>query len=491
MQALERKLSTAQSKYQDFEDVVVQLERDKAANDRQMESNRKQLESEIAKRKQLEHTLTTQKTEIIRLKDLNIKLDRDLNKALTDLKAREWEVKQLEAKQDKTIVEHVHVLEEAKRVTDKQLAEAQLELQRQAAYIRSLEKSKTRLTTEAEDLVREREREQAELRTRAKAIRAQEEKVARAAAEVEAEKRAREAAELQARRFQNELKIAQVQVEDVSHQLLTTQKAKDNLETELQRLADDTDSSNSLAKLQRQYESRITQLEQQLEDTQISNGAAMRIKEHVDRQHQEIRRLIMSGPKDEAFRSRLLRELQLADDELEREMLNKSQVQRPNNTGTTYSMANLTPKKNGLGRVRKDSQPEPPRTPDKNAQVNALKQEVQLLELQMAASTRVRHHLETLLRDMTAELENSDGSKQSLAQYRAKLAREKGRLQELLDDEAEARRAAEAAQLNDVQAMWKKFQNTLVEERESYARLEESRKALVRFYLVIFLFCLG
>ena len=43
----------------------------------------------------------------------------------SDLKSREWEVKQLESKQDKTIVEHVHFLEEAKRVTDRQLADAQ------------------------------------------------------------------------------------------------------------------------------------------------------------------------------------------------------------------------------------------------------------------------------------------------------------------------------------------------------------------------------
>ena len=146
-------------------------------------------------------------------------------------------------------------------------------------------------------------------------------------------------------------------------------------------------------------------------------------------------------------------------------------------------MANVTPKKaNGVGRIRKESLPDPPRTPDKTAQVNALKQEVQLLEIQMAASTRVRHHLEALLRDMTSELENSDGSKQSLEQTRARLGREKAKLAELLQDEADARRAAQAAQLEDVQAMWKKFQNTLLEERESYARLEDSRKALVRFH---------
>lgn len=459
---------------------MLQLERDKAANDRHLETNRKQLESETAKRKQLEHSVTTQKTEIIRLKDINIKFDRDLNKALNELKTREWEVKQLEAKQDKTIVEHVHVLEEAKKVTDKQLADAQLEVQRQAAYIRSLEKSKTRLASEAEDLSRQREKEQAELRGLVKAARTQEDRANRALADAEQEKRAREAAELQTRRIQNELQIAHIQADDVSHQLATVQKAKDNLELELTRLADEADAPNSIAKVQRQYESRISQLEQQLDDAQMSNTTALRIKEHVDRQHQEIRRLIMSGPKDEAFRSRLLRELQLADEEMERELLVRSHTGRPTPTAVR-TMASITPKKtNGVGRIRKESLPDPPRTPDKQAQVTALKQEVHLLEIQMAASTRVRHHLEALLRDMTAELDNSDGSKQSLEATRARLAREKAKLAELLQDEADARRAAQAAQLEDVQAMWKKFQNTLLEERESYSRLEDSRKALVR-----------
>ena len=43
----------------------------------------------------------------------------------------------MESKQDKTIVEHVHVLKEAKHVTDRQLTDAQMELQKNAAYIHS------------------------------------------------------------------------------------------------------------------------------------------------------------------------------------------------------------------------------------------------------------------------------------------------------------------------------------------------------------------
>ncbi|KAL4250147.1 TRAFAC class myosin-kinesin ATPase superfamily protein [Abortiporus biennis] len=479
-ETLERKLLAAQAKYQDFEDVVLQLERDKSAQDRQLETSRQQLDNEVKKRTQAEKMVSSQKAEIIRIKDLNVKLDRELNKALTDLKNREWEVKQLESKQDKTIVEHVHVLEEAKRVTDNQLKEAQKELAKQDAYIRSLEKSKSGLAREAEDIARERDREQLELRNKAKAIRAQEEKVRSALQDAENERRAREAAELHVRRLQGEVEIARTQVADVTQQLATTQKAKDNLELELTKLADDADGSTSLAKIQRQYESRIGQLENQLEEALMAKETAARIKEHVDRQHQEIRRLIMSGPKDEAFRSRLLRELQLADEEMEREFLSRTAKQVRISTGgpEIRTLANVTPtKRNGILRNRQDTSFEPPKTPEK-AQVNALKQEVQLLELQMAASTRVRHHLEGLLKDMTEELDKSDGSKQSLAQYRARLSKENSRLKELLQDEADARKAAQAAQLSDVQTMWQKFQKTLLDERESYSRLEESRKAL-------------
>lgn len=471
-----------QSKFEDSEDVILQLEREKGAHDRQLETLKKQLSDESAKRSQLEKSVSSQKQEIARLKDVNTKLDRELNKALNDLKAREWEVKQLEARQDKTIVEHVHVLEEAKRVTDRQLQDAQAELLAREAYIRSLEKARSKFMIEAEDLVRDRENEQLQLRAKDKKIKAEEDKALQALAALEKERRAREAAELHVKRLQNDLELTQSQVSDAAVQLGNVQKAKDNLELELTRLADEADAPNSAAKLQRQYEARISQLEEQLADAEASKTTAARIKEHVDRQHAEIRRLIMSsGPKDDSFRSRLLRELELADEEMEREM----SVRRHTTGSDGRSLASLTPSKRSIAqangtRSRKDSQPEAARLQDnRQVQVNTLKQQVQILEIQVAASTRVRQYLEQSLREMTAELENSDGSKQSLELYRARLAKENARLAELLEDEAEARRAAEAAQLNGVQAMWDKFQATIQQERESYTRLEESRKALV------------
>lgn len=463
---------------------MLQLEREKSASDRQLEASRKQLEAELSKHTQLEQLASRQKTELVQLRDRTTKYDRELNKVLTDLKNREWDVKQLESKQDKTIVEHVHVLEEAKRVTDRQLADAQTELQKNAAYIRSLEKSKTRLAGEAEDLVRQTERERVELRSKEKAAKAQEEKAALALADFQNERRAKEAAELTIRRLQSDLKDSQGQVSDVNQQLHAVQRAKENLETELERLAGEPQAPSSMAKIQRQYETRIAELERKLEDFDSVQVMAARIKEQVDRQHTDIRRLIMSdGHKDEQFQKRLLRELQLADEELQMEMSSRSRNLPGNKTATVYTLSNVTPTKNGTPRSRKSSQPTIPRTSD--SQVTALQQHVQILELRIVASERVRKHLENSLREMTAELENGDGSKQFIQQYRARLTKENGRLAELLDEESQARRAAEAAHIDGVQVMWDKVQQTIADEQESYTRLEESKKALVRYFMII------
>ncbi|CCM01260.1 uncharacterized protein FIBRA_03309 [Fibroporia radiculosa] len=482
-EGLERQLITAQARYEEYEDVLLQLEREKASLDRQVDTIKKQLDAESAKRTQLEKVASNQKAEIIRLKDHNVKLDRDLNKALTDLKAREWDIKQLEAKQDKTIVEHVHVLEEAKRVTDRQLIKAQEELQANQAYIRSLEKAKSRFMSEAEDLAREKENEQVELRAKDKKIRAEEEKTRRAIADFERERQAREAAELQVKRLRDEVKFSQQQISDVQQQLATVQKAKDSVDSELARLADEAGAPGST--LQTQYEARIKQLENRLEEAEMAQATASKIKSSVDRQHAEIRRLIMNnnGPQDEPFRSRLLRELEAADEELNKQLF----IQAPQRLSTgsdarsaaSAATTQHSSHANGATRSRKGSHPDSSRSSDRQSQVNVLKDQIQILEIQIAASSRVRQYLEASMRELTSELENMDGSKQSLERYRARLSKENARLGELLEDEAEARRAADAAQLHGIQTMWDKFQDTINEERDSYARLEESRKALL------------
>lgn len=68
--------------------------------------------------------------------------------------ALDAELKRFQVNQNKTIVEHVHVLEEAKRYTDRQLSDVQGELDELSKYARSLEKTKTRLQQDNEQLTR-------------------------------------------------------------------------------------------------------------------------------------------------------------------------------------------------------------------------------------------------------------------------------------------------------------------------------------------------
>lgn len=475
-------MGIAQSRYADFENVVLEHQRERDNHVRQLDVTRKELETQSIKRAELEKIYSGQKAEVIKLKDRNVKLDRELNKALKDLKNREWEIKQLESKQDKTIVEHVHVLEEAKRVTDRQLAEVQLELQKNQSYIRSLEKTRGRLMMEAEDLTRETEKEKLELRQKEKNIKFQEERTARALADVEKERQARDTAALEAQRLRTELESTRSQSHELAEHLALVQKAKENLESELEQLADESVNSDSLSKTQRHYETRIAHLEEQLEETEMNKSTVARIRENIERQHAEIRRLVMQGaPRDEDFQNRLLKELKKVDGILEREMDRKtprrSEVQEPRD------LANYTPTKSRSS-TGAPSSPIVDREAQQarassNQQVAELKQHVQVLELQMAASDRVRHHLEISLRELTADLESSDGSINYLRQTRSRLAEENARLDELLKDEADARRTAETAQVEGIQAMWAKFQKTIANERDSYLRLEESKKALV------------
>ena len=444
-----------------------------------MESVKIQLEQETTRRIHAEQSASQNTTEFTRLKDRVIKFERDLTKAQSDLQSRDWEIKQLKANQNKTIVEHVHVLQEAKKRTDIQLAETQQELLKEQARVKSLEKTKSRLMGEAEDSARQAEKELVAFRSKEKNVKSYEEKATKAIADAERERKLRETTELQTRRLQTELRETQNHLMEMEQQLKTAQRTKDTLAAELSSLATESDGANALAKMRRQYEARISQLESKVEGAEVAHMTAERIKQKVDQQHAELRRLISSsGPRDD-FRERLLKELQQADDAMEREYSRKvSKVPE------IRTFANVSPTKrqsvelNGPSRVRRDSQPAEPSRPD--AQTAQLQHQVQALELRIVASDRVRQHLEASLRELTVDLENSDGSKQSLEKHRSKVARENNRLAELLNEEAEARRASEASQMDGIKTMWQKFQTTIETERESYGRLEETRKALVR-----------
>ncbi|KAI9457605.1 myosin II heavy chain [Lactarius psammicola] len=468
-----------ETKYQDFEDATLQLEREKNAQDRQVDALKQQLNAETAKYAQLEKVASRQKAELIQLRDNNAKFDREINKLLTDLKNSEWEVKQLESRQDKTIVEHVHVLEEAKRVTDRQLADAQKELEGQATYIRSLEKAKARLTLEAEDLARATAKEHTELRSKEKGARAQEALAKKAVLEAELERKNRQVSEANVRRLQEDLQATQDQVAEVTQQFLSMQRSKDELEAELARLADEADGSESLAKIQRQYQVRITQLETQLEEAQVTSNTVARIQDHIDRQHAEIRRMILSdGPQGVQFRDAILRELQSAEQ--------ASQELSPQNRGKSgvRTLANVQPAKrtslvtNGAVRPRSES--------------GSARGEVEDSRRQIQELSQIKTQLQRELADVKDRLQAEIGAKNEEANQRRQVL---ARLSELQVSsisssaaQSELREAVEAfrvkadtyrAKLEAAEIEKVKVSRAEAQSRQSMADASKAQKALV------------
>ncbi|TFK62490.1 hypothetical protein BDN72DRAFT_390460 [Pluteus cervinus] len=471
-ESLERQLAASQTKTLELEDAILQLERDQESHTRQIETLRTQLEGESSKRMQYEKAISAYKMDVALVKDHNARLEKELKKTLDDLKSREWEVRQLESRQDKTIVEHVHVLEEAKRVTDRQLQETQLELQKNQGYIRSLEKVKSRLTGETEDALRLIERERLELRAREKFMKAQEEKLS--AARVDAHK-AKDVAELQAHRLQSEVQQLQQQNAELSHTLDQTVKTKNRLEGELEVLVNEIDVPNVPPSARNEYEKRIAELENQLMDSEnrAAVSAAHSLSDLMRQQRISLRQLLTNGIADADLSQQLHQGLDAAEDELERETeaIMHQLRSKPNH------QILATPSKSKPKHQLNPDTPKRSRSPDR--QVAALQQHVQNLDVQMSASDRVRQHLETSLRTLSTELDHGDGSKQFLLQYRSKVAEDNARLGKLLNEEAKARRMVETGPTDNIQGVWRKFKDTIDSERENYARLEESRKALL------------
>lgn len=68
---------------------------------------------------------------------------------------RDKEIEYLRSRENKTVVEHYHVMEAAKKFTDQQLAEQIRENTRLNKLLKSLETHRNRLNADLEDLARQ------------------------------------------------------------------------------------------------------------------------------------------------------------------------------------------------------------------------------------------------------------------------------------------------------------------------------------------------
>ncbi|KAL7424706.1 class II myosin [Cryptotrichosporon argae] len=152
---LTRQLAAESEKYMDLEDAVLSIEEQKNDLAARLGSTSQSLADESARRQQLEHAVHDAQSQVAEYRNVATAAERELAKAASEIKVRDDEIALLRSRENKTIVEHVHVLEQAKKMTDRQLVEQVGENKRLNTVMRSLETHRNRLQNDYDDLARQ------------------------------------------------------------------------------------------------------------------------------------------------------------------------------------------------------------------------------------------------------------------------------------------------------------------------------------------------
>ncbi len=289
---LERQLQASNSKHQSMEDALLELERSQAEWKTKHEQVATELSAESKRRELLQNAAKSNERQLATFAQQLAAKDTEMGQLKDLLKTTQAELRKAQSMTNKTIVEHVHVLEEAKKYTDRQLADTQSKLQELAHYTKTLEKSKAKLVSDNEDLSRELSQLQkgggaVAMRNAAPADKKQEAEIAKLNAALKEARQARDEALSNARRK-------------------------------------DLQSDEALSRQRQQFEGRIAGLEKELKSSQAARTLAfMNLEDLVQRG---------SANTDDAFRRRLLDELRAGHDELEQDVAAKADMLRSHKT---------------------------------------------------------------------------------------------------------------------------------------------------------------
>lgn len=316
------------------------IENEKANWAKGMESANRQLAEESAKRHHYEQELYNNQAELANHRNTAQQAERELLKAAGEIKARDAEIALYKSRENKTIVEHVHVLESAKKVTDRQLAEQVRENARLNTVMKSLETHRNRIVADLEDMTRQYDVLKASRSKQARSARASlsaEDKDATMA--FEDERRARQLAEARVASLEKDL-------QDQRRQLSTISLSSPS------RNGHSSMSDNRLPKMQ----TELIRLEQEYNATLAQNH---RLKSEIADLHRFTPRTPSKA--SEASRTDLLRGLQQSHDALGRDMsdqLRKLEAQpltpsRRHNTSLSNGHAAIqTPDLHATKRIR-------------------------------------------------------------------------------------------------------------------------------------------
>lgn len=127
----------------------------------------------------------------------------------------------MRSRENKTIIEHVHVLEKAKKVTDRELAATKRERDELSTLVKSLDQHKARLISDIEDMAKQNDM----LRKQVKLPSAAQEDVS----QVEAERRAKSQAQARVQELEKQLSG----VKDIQDRLEAAERSNASLKQEL------------------------------------------------------------------------------------------------------------------------------------------------------------------------------------------------------------------------------------------------------------------
>lgn len=311
----ERSLGLAQTKLSDQEDAILLLEREKVDWAGKLDSANREFKNQ-------QNRLEAMETESRNMVAENKVLRQQADHAKVLSKMQEDEIVLLRSRENKTIVEHVHVLEKAKKVTDRELASTKMERDQLLSVMKSMEQQKTRLIGDIEDMARQNDILRADVRAAEKAQGSSPEDLQR-------EKEARQQAEARAAQLEK--------LVPKSEQVTQLQERHDKDQASLKKLEKDLADALSKVKPQQQEliklraqgekdQKEISTLRKQLatatEDALKTNGTPRTSSGH--QAHPSIK---------------ALQELQLGNEQLSQSMVdelqkNKFSSRNPNSRAT-------------------------------------------------------------------------------------------------------------------------------------------------------------
>lgn len=364
-----------------LEDAVLEIENEKADWAKRIDGVSRQLAEESAKRQHFEQQLYDGQVELASYRNTAIQAERELAKAASEIKSRDQEIALLRSRENKTIVEHVYVLENAKKIAERQTAVQIEENSRLNSVLKTLEATRMRLTAELEDAKRQIDLLKAGRHRAARAARASmtaEEKDPEMA--LEDERRARQAAEARVASLEKDL-------QDQRKQLSTA-----NLSSHA------PPSRNGSVSI----EVKLTGMQQELIRLQQEHEAALAKNEKLEGQVTELQRSsrfaapstpVGSGS-GSSHRADLLRGLQQSHDALGRDM--SDQLRKLENTPLTPSRRQPSALANGLTG-----------SPDLGAQsskrVRTLEKEIDGLRQQLEDEREEKDFLYARVRELSGE----------------------------------------------------------------------------------------